>query len=414
MESTRLLELAATITTAVNAIHSHLTDQNLPYPSFEPGAPTALPEELASSQNALIDAISEISDLVIGPVDAMTSGSSQNYVSLSVIRRFNIANSFVPGEERTFAQISADTGLSRSMVKRILRHAMTFRVFKEPREGVVAHTARSALLRSQEAVDFIAVGLEEMDPAALRAAEALQKWPGSEEPNHTGFALVNRTDIPTYKVLEGDPARAARFANTMSIMTNGKGFDVSHVVNGYDWSALNSATVVDIGGSRGHIAQAVASRFPSLSFVVQDLPSTVANAAADLPPQLVGRVSFMPHDFFNDQPVVADAYFLRWILHNWPDKYCVKILRALIPALRPGARIIINEICVPQPGCIPLWREKQLRTMDMGMMTLFNAQERDADEWRDLLERADPRFTFAGIHQAEGSQLALIEAVWWE
>ena len=94
-----------------------------------------------------------------------------------MIRRFNIANSFVPGEERTFAQISADTGLSRSMVKRILRHAMTFRVFKEPREGVVAHTARSALLRSQEAVDFIAVGLEEMDPAALRVGVHYASWP---------------------------------------------------------------------------------------------------------------------------------------------------------------------------------------------------------------------------------------------
>jgi hypothetical protein len=27
-----------------------------------------------------------------------------------------------------------------------------------------------------------------------------------------------------------------------------------------------------------------------------------------------------------------EGYFLRWILHDWSDKYALKILRALIPA----------------------------------------------------------------------------------
>ena len=46
------------------------------------------------------------------------------------------------------------------------------------------------------------------------------------------------------------------------------------------------------------------------------------------------------------------------------------------------------------------------------MMVLFNAHERDAYEWRELFQRADPRFRFVGKHQPKDSRLALIEAEW--
>jgi hypothetical protein len=71
----------------------------------------------------------------------------------------------------------------------------------------------------------------------------------------------------------------------------------------------------------------------------------------------------MAHDFFEPQTVVADIYLLRWILHNWSDKHCVRILRALTPALKPGARIVINEDVRPSFGsAVPSrWREEKMR-----------------------------------------------------
>lgn len=70
----------------------------------------------------------------------------------------------------------------------------------------------------------------------------------------------------------------------------------------------------------------------------------------------------MAHDFFTEQPVVgADVYLFRWIMHNWSDKYCVKILRCLIPALKPGAKIIVNDNVLPQPGEVSKWKESRLR-----------------------------------------------------
>ena len=149
----------------------------------------------------------------------------------------------------------------------------------------------------------------------------------------------------------------------MAVFTTGKGFEATHVINGFDWNSLCNASVVDIGGSRGHIGIEIARHFPLLHVTVQDLESTVSGAESEVPPEAAGRVHFMAHDFFVEQPVVANVYFLRWILHNWSDKYCIKILRSLIPALRPGAQVIVQEICMPEPGTIVNWREKQLRSV---------------------------------------------------
>jgi hypothetical protein len=52
--------------------------------------------------------------------------------------------------------------------------------------------------------------------------------------------------------------------------------------------------------------------------------------------------------------------------------------------------------------------------MDVAMMTLQNAQERDKDEWISLFKRADERFSFAGVTQPEGSDLAVIVFTWNE
>ena len=87
-------------------------------------------------------------------------------------------------------------------------------------------------------------------------------------------------------------------------------------------------------------------------------------------------------------------YYFRWIIHNYSTPYAVKILKSLIPALKPGARIVINDICLREPGSKNPWDEKLIRSMDMVMLTLLNAQERTESEFRDLFKAADERFVF--------------------
>lgn len=66
-------------------------------------------------------------------------------------------------------------------------------------------------------------------------------------------------------------------------------------------------------------------------------------------PGLRSRIMFVEHDFFQTQPLTAEVYLFRQILHDWSDTDCVRILKALLPALKTGARILISECVMPEP-----------------------------------------------------------------
>ena len=87
-------------------------------------------------------------------------------------------------------------------------------------------------------------------------------------------------------------------------------------------------------------------------------------------------------------------YFFRWIIHNYSTPYAVKLLKNLVPALKPGARIVINDHCLRDYGVEKPWDERLMRGMDVIMLTLLNAQEREEQEFRALFAEADPGFKF--------------------
>lgn len=146
--------------------------------------------------------------------------------------------------------------------------------------------------------------------------------------------------------------------------------------------------------------------------MVQDLKPVIEDAREHVSSDVADRITFMAHDFFRPQPVEAEVYFFRWIFHNWSDAYCVKILRALIPALRPGAKVIISEAVLPVPGAMPKKMEATIRSFDLVMSTIQNARERELEDWKELFSKADARFRFEGLTSPPGSNHSLLVAVW--
>jgi hypothetical protein len=70
----------------------------------------------------------------------------------------------------------------------------------------------------------------------------------------------------------------------------------------------------------------------------------------------------MEHDFFEDQPIIgADIYLSRWCLHDWPDRYCLRILRSLVPAMRSNSRVLIMDALLGPAGAFPAAIEKEIR-----------------------------------------------------
>lgn len=125
---------------------------------------------------------------------------------------------------------------------------------------------------------------------------------------------------------------------------------------------------------------------------------------------LQSRIKFQSHDFFNPQPVCdANVYLLRMILHDWPREDAQKILSHLAMALMPGARILVMDTVLPNPGSIPISEEALLRVRDITMMQMFNSHERGIDEWEDLVHASDSELKILRIFQPVGSAMTILE-----
>jgi hypothetical protein len=148
----------------------------------------------------------------------------------------------------------------------------------------------------------------------------------------------------------------------MKVMTSKPEFDVSYAINYFDWASLGEAEVVDVGGAQGHFALGLARCYSNLRILVQDMAQVVQDADAG---DLKERVRFMSHDLFEPQTVSADVYFFRWILHNWSDQHCIRILKAQLPVLKPGTRLIVQERFMPEKTAVTQWKERDLRYVPM-------------------------------------------------
>lgn len=182
------------------------------------------------------------------------------------------------------------------------------------------------------------------------------------------------------------------------------------------WTTLTEVFFLhpQVGGNQGHVSFALAEAFPQLSFIVQDKPELRTDKAiGQVPEHLAARVELKAHDCLTPQPVQADIYFFRHVFHVFSDKYAVTALKSLVPAMKPGSRVVINDYVLPTPGVLSQSDEKSVRTMDLLMRTVCNAREREVSDWKSLFQQADSRFQWKGATKSTG-KLSFIEAVWKE
>lgn len=196
MAASRMAELALLIATNTANIDTYLASKGLPTPSFDASQPAHLlnDNKVAAARRAVLEATDELHALMLGPIGILTSppvrasllhllelgakadrnkwGQHNFMISLQAIYRFGLATGFPTGKDQaTFGEIASSSGVCESQLRRILRHAMTFRIFCEPHKGVVAHTAASKVLAENTLMrEWIGMVSEEMWPAASRVS----------------------------------------------------------------------------------------------------------------------------------------------------------------------------------------------------------------------------------------------------
>ncbi|KAL1606537.1 hypothetical protein SLS60_003942 [Paraconiothyrium brasiliense] len=281
-----------------------------------------------------------LSDILYFPADL---------ASLLIIHNINLPQRIPPSGSISYDELvvsyNTETGtcVEEDPLRRIIRYAITRGIFREVKPDRVAHSELSLLLRGPGLFDLLGVSLQDLLPAVLRLPDALNSPRQSIEPNETAFNLAHGTDLPLYRFLQQHPERAKRFGRAMS---RGHHVDDQYLLEAFPWAEYDrpGMRVVDVGGGHGNAAVFLASSTKHIHLTVQDLGHIVAAGKAMLPQGLQGSVDFTPHNFFDEQPVkYAGVYLLARIMLNWSDKYCLKILRALVPALKVGSKVLIYE-----------------------------------------------------------------------
>ncbi|GKT85912.1 sterigmatocystin 8-O-methyltransferase [Colletotrichum tofieldiae] len=410
----RIVELA----TKIN-LQAVLDAKGAPSPSFDENSPPKLPKEAGDAQDAILDATAELHDILLEPTTLVLKNSANNSMgSLAFMCRFDIPNMVPLGGRISYANIAQKTGFAEFVVSRLMRDVVCMRIFREVDPGVIEHTKTSKALRAPWFLAWLRAGAEEgwstMLGSWFQIVDALQKWPNAEEADQTAFNIMHCTTGSYFENVANDPEKAARFGAGMATQWEFPGYQLEYLLDSYDWAALGPVKVIDVGGFKGRISIALAERFPNLNMLVQDMGMNEEEAHAAVPGELKSRVNFMTHDVFETQTVSADVYYIRQVLHDWPDKYGIKLLRSQIPMLKKGSKILLNESLLPEtPGSsLPLWKERDLRTMDIGLLATMNGRERTLDEWKAMISQADPRFVVKDVVQPKGSMLAMMEIVW--
>ncbi|WOL18268.1 hypothetical protein Cni_G27061 [Canna indica] len=99
--------------------------------------------------------------------------------------------------------------------------------------------------------------------------------------------------------------------------------------------------LVDVGGNQGTTLDMITSMYPHIKAINFDLPHVISVA-----PHLPG-VEHVSGDMFESIPT-GDAIFIKWVLHDWADADCVRILKNCGKALPAGkGKVIVMEYVLP-------------------------------------------------------------------
>jgi len=236
--------------------------------------------------------------------------------------------------------------------------------------------------------------------ARYQAHAMIQRpWSNLLQTVHTGqsaFRTVFGRSL--FEYLEDRPHDSALFTAGMAARTAGP---IGARVAGYDWGTFG--TIVDIGGADGALLAGILAAAPLTRGIIFDQPRVrVAAERRIADERLQARCAFASGDFFAEVPAGADAYILKYILHDWNDDEVVAILRNVRRAAPTQARLIVIEPLLPEDEAPAL----EAAMMDIAMLVITGGRERSAAEFAGLYESAGFR-----LHRVipTGSPFKLLE-----
>ncbi|OJJ71725.1 hypothetical protein ASPBRDRAFT_43120 [Aspergillus brasiliensis CBS 101740] len=331
-------------------------------------------------------------------------------MSMGIFDAFIAAN----GAEMTATEVDGKTKGDKGILVRIMRVLCTKHIFKETGVEKYQPQPLAAMFASSSPYSKM---ITHYYPS-LRASAYLdgylhaRNYHTPQDAYDTPFQLAHATKGHYFDWLRENPEDENAFHVYME--SGNRSVEGEQWYEFYPWKERLQKTtnadrvlLVDIGGGKGHDICRFKQRNPDVvgRLVIQDLPSIIEGIQTPL----VDGVEAIAYNMFEAQPIkVAKAYYMRTVLHDWPDKQALEVLGRVREAMADDSVLLVNENVSPEERA-----SEFMASMDIIMMVLFSSLERSEKQWIELLEKA--RFRVVKVWRSGGTQgvgsNALFEAV---
>ncbi|PVI05885.1 putative sterigmatocystin 8-O-methyltransferase precursor [Periconia macrospinosa] len=290
----------------------------------------------------------------------------------------------------TAEQLAAGSNADALLVVRVMRILVTMGIFEEVAHHTYVATPLAGIWASGSPLRESIIHIASQIPPITMLPEYFEEkgYNNPTDAENGPFQFTYQSKMHFFEWLSQRPKVQSAFNATMEIARNGRGqewFEFYPVAEKLTLADRDSTAIllVDIGGNVGYDLINFQRRFPELPgrLVFEDLPTIISSV--DTLPEGVEAVG---HDFFQPQPSTirnAKAYYLRNILHDWPDKQSKQILENIRPLMGKDTVLLINENALPDDnvGFYPA-------ALDLIMMGVFASLDRTASQFEQLLDSA--------------------------
>ncbi|XP_017976908.1 PREDICTED: caffeic acid 3-O-methyltransferase [Theobroma cacao] len=180
-----------------------------------------------------------------------------------------------------------------------------------------------------------------------------------------------------FELAANDDKVSSMFNASMSNLTSLVMKKVLETYKGFE----GLSQVVDVGGGVGANLNLLVSKYPQIKGTNFDLPHVIRDAP------LIPGVEHVGGDMFSKVPK-GEVIFMKWILHDWGDEQCLKLLKNCFEALPENGKVVIVESLTPE---FPMTDIVTKITFELDVSVLHmlpGAKERTKQEFEALAREA--------------------------
>lgn len=286
--------------------------------------------------------------------------------ALGVATQLSLAD-LLAKEPLRVEELANQTGANADALFRLLRALESIGIFTQVDPRTFANTAVSELLRKDHS-DSQAPGVLHLVGKGHGCYEAWNEFEHTIMTGESAFPRIYGCDY--FEFLRNNSPASEAMSQTMRALSN---VITPAVTAAYDWGRFQK--IADVGGGIGTQIVSILDAFPQSKGILFDQPHVIAEAITH------ERLETIRGNFFESAPADADAYLLRWVLHDWSDERAAAILRTVRSSMKPSATLILAELLIPEGE-----KNGFSEWTDLHMMVMFEgARERTRTEFRKLL-----------------------------